>query len=193
MSGSIVPPLRKLIFIPGAQFRSAVSEELIQRLSETLNLISMRQYDQKEYFLNGQYGTIGTVPQLGVDGLYVVPFNMEIINYSMFNLVPGVSGTTELDIKRATTSGGAFTSLFSVTPKISSAAAANTFFLGYTITDISTGQSWAPNASPPTGVTIGTFTSIPLSLNAGDALRVDILNRMPSAQNCGLVVNFRPR
>lgn len=190
---SDVTPVRTNVPLPGSQFLAAVSEYIAQSIAGSINFINSFQYDEKEFFLNGPYGQVVSVPVLGLDGLYVFPFNAEIINYAMFNLVAGSSGTTALDIKRATSSGGTFTSIFSVTPKIASTATANTYFLGYTITKVSIGQSWAVNGSPPTGVTIGTFTSVPFNVSAGDAIRVDLTDRMPAAQNCGLVVHFRPR
>lgn len=189
---AIVDPNRLLIFEEGVRFRSAVSEEVAQRLGSSLNQVALYQYDTKDFFLNGPYGDVGVVPTLGLDGLFVFPFDSEIINIAMFNLVAGSSGTTELDIKMATTSGGAFTSIFSTTPKISSAASSNAFFLCYTITQIATGQSWALNGSPPAGVTVGSLTSVPLSVPAGTALRIDLMAKMTDAENCGLMIFHRP-
>ena len=108
-----------------------------------------------------------------------MPFNAEIIKVISYNMVAGTSGTTELDIKRATSSGGSFTSIFAITPKFSSAAASNVW------TDEGTVIPTQP------GVTKPVLTSV--NLNANDALRFDIITAMPDAQNCGILIMYRPR
>lgn len=177
---TLVTPERLLIYAEGAQFRSAVSEELIQRQGAVSNFISLYQYNDKQFFANGRYGIMSSYPQLGVDGLVFMNFNAEIINAWVWNLVAGTGGTTELDIKRATTPGGAFTSIFSTTPKITSSAAANVW------------ADWQGTVVAPTGVTAPVVTTV--NLNAGDALRLDIITAMTGTpENTGILINFRPR
>lgn len=190
---SLVIPERKLIYYEGSQFRSAVSEDLVQRQAATSNLISLYQYDVLEYKINGPYGDAATLPILGLDGLYIFPFKMEIINVAIFNEVAGSSGTTEVDVKKATASGGPFTSIFSTTPKINSTASAEAYALSYNITLTPTTQVFNPNLTPPTGVTPGVLNGgAPYVMNPGEALRVDLLQGMPGAQNAGLTIYFRP-
>ncbi|OPZ24611.1 MAG: hypothetical protein BWZ03_00086 [bacterium ADurb.BinA186] len=181
MAGTPIPPVRGIIYIEGARFRSAVSEELIQRLGATNNFISLYQYDTKDFFLNGPYSSVST-PQTAVDGLYVFPFDVEIFDAVMFNIVSGSSGTTELDIKYATAPGGSFTSIFSTTPKITSAAG---------------DYAWIGVGGSLTGATAPVFTSTPASpsfnVDAGWAVRIDLLQSQAGAQNCGLLLYFRPR
>jgi len=172
-----IPPVRSIIYIEGARFRSAVSEELIQRLGSMNNFIATYQYDTKDFFLNGGYSTVA-VPQLGVDGLYAFPFNVEIFNVFMFNNTAGTSGTTELDVKYTTAPGGSWTSIFSTTPKIASAAGDYAY--------IGVGQTL-------TGATAPVLTSNPLNIDANWAIRIDLLQSQPAARNCGLLVYFRPR
>lgn len=190
---ALLPPDRKNIFGEETRYRAAVSESVAQKMGSSQNFINLRQFDEKSFRANGPYGQVVTTPVLGLDGLYVFQFNAEIIGYFMWNLTAGLSGTTELDVKRATVSGGAFTSIFSVTPKIDSTAGDDTFFLGYDITENSTTQVFTPNPTPPTGVTVGTFSMAPFPINAGDAIRTDILSVMPGAEDCGLVLLHRPR
>lgn len=190
---SSIPPKRLDIQQEESRFRFAVSESIAFKLGSSINFVNHRQFDQKEFFLNGPYGEVASPPVLGLDGLYVFPFDAEIINIATFNLVNGSSGTTELDVKLATTSGGAFTSMFATTPKIDSSAGDNAFFLAYIIADIPTGQSWTPNPSLPTGTSGGILTSVPFPVSAGNAIRVDLLDRMPGAENCGLIIHHRPR
>lgn len=176
----IVPPKRNLIYIAGAQFLGAVSEELIQRQGGVSNFISLYQYTEKQFFANGRYGIMSSYPQTGVDGLVFFEFNIEIINAWAFNLVPGTGGTTELDIKRATTPGGTFTSIFSTTPKFTSSAPAYSW------------ADWQGKVTPPAGVTAPVVSTA--NLNAGDALRLDILTAMTgNPENTGILITYRPR
>jgi hypothetical protein len=189
---SIITPDRKLIFFEASQFRGAVSEDMIQRQGAISNQNALFQFDVLHYLCNGAYGDVTTIPFTGLDGLYIFPFKMEIINVAIFSNIPGSSGTTELDAKLATSSGGTFTSIFSVTPKVASTASAFAYALSYDITLGTSNQIWTLNATPPTGVTVGQLTSVPLVVDAGDALRVDILGVMPGAENAGLIIYFRP-
>ncbi len=185
-------PQRLNIQIEESRFRYAVAESVIQKIGAAINLINKRQFQQKEFFLNGPYGQVAVTPQNGLDGLYVFPFAAEIINVAMFNLDAGSAGTTELDVKRATSSGGAFTSIFTTTPKITSAAGANTFFPAYVIADATAGQTFTPNPSLPTGCSGGILSTVPFQVNQGDAIRVDILSSMTGGQNAGLIIFHRP-
>lgn len=176
---TLVTPARKLIYQLGTQFRSAVSEELIQRLAGISNFISLYQHSEKQFFINGSYST-ATTPVLGVDGLAVFEFDAEIIDVWMFNTTAGSGGTTELDLKVATTSGGAFTSIFSTTPKITSAAG-NNAWVG------------APGGAyvAPTGTTAPVISTV--NVDAHSAIRLDLLQTQTGGQNCGLIVHYRPR
>lgn len=176
MAGTPVPPSRNIVYIEGARFRSAVSEELIQRIAATNNFISYFQYDTKDFFLNGPYGTTPS-PQMGVDGLYVFPFNVQIFDVVMFNIVAGTSGTTELDLEIATTPGGSWTSIFSTTPKILSAAVSN---------------AWIGVGGTLTGAVAPVLTTTPMPIAAGTAMRINKLQAQLGAQNCGLLVYFQP-
>lgn len=176
---TLVTPARKLIYALGTQFRSAVSEELIQRIGAVSNFISLYQHSEKQFFINGAYSN-ATVPALGIDGLAVFEFDAEIIDVWMFNLVAGSGGTTELDLKIATTPGGAFTSIFSTTPKITSGAG-NNVWVG------------APGGAytPPGGATAPVISTI--NVDAYSAIRLDMLQTQTGGQNCGLIVHYRPR
>ncbi|TXH43494.1 MAG: hypothetical protein E6Q97_34025 [Desulfurellales bacterium] len=190
---SLVTPERKLIFFESTQFRSAVSEDMVQRQGAISNQNALYQYDVLEYKLNGPYSQVAVLPVTGLDGLYVFPFKMQIINVCIFNEVAGTSGTTEIDIKKATTGGGAFTSIFSTTPKIASTASNEAFALSYNITLGTSDQIWTANPTPPTGVTPGVLNGgAPYTMNAGEALRVDLISVMANASNCGVTVYFRP-
>jgi len=177
-----IPVSRTNIQIEGSQFRSAVSEFLIQSVGAGINFINNRQHSEKQFFLNGRYGSLPT-PFLGVDGLTVWEFDAEIINIWMFILEAGSGGTTELDLKIATTPGGAFTSIFSTTPKATSATS---------------NFSWIGIGDTVTGMTAPVFSTVNANgyyeVNAGDALRFDILsNQSGTPRSTGLLCHYRPR
>jgi len=169
--------IKKFIQAEEVKYKAAISEVTARKMGQMMNFLGRRLHETKRFDLNGPY-YVAADPQIGVDGLSGFEFDAEIFNIWIFNLVPGSSGTTELDLKRATTPGGTFTSIFSVTPKVSSAAAANT---------------WCKIGDTVTGCTAPVLTSFPFNVNAGDVLRLDKLNSMPGAQNCGLLVHYRPR
>lgn len=174
---AIVTPARRMIFLAGMMFRGAVSESFAQRLASGINFINLYQHSEKQFFLNGRYNIAGT-PQLGVDGLVIFDFNAEIINAWMFNLVAGSGGTTELDAKLATASGGSFASIFSTTPKIASTAGANRW-----VGKDSTAQTGV--TKPVLGTTL---------IDAGSAIRFDLLQAQTgNPENCGLLLHYRPR
>lgn len=177
--GTPITPSRNDIYIEGAQFRSAISEDLVQRVGSSINFINAYQYSEKQFFINGLYGT-ATTPVLGVDGLAVFEFDAYIIDAWMFNITAGSAGTTELDLKIATTSGGAFTSIFSTTPKISYTSG-NSVWVG----------SPSGAYTPPTGTTQPVFAT--RNVSAYSAIRLDLLQKQTGGQNCGIIIHYRPR
>lgn len=190
---AIVQPGRTLIYAPGAQFRSAVSESLIQGLAGLNNFISLYQHSEKQFFLNGPYSTL-TMPQTAVDGLVVFEFNAYIFDVWMFNIVNGSAGTTELDLKLSTGSGGAFTSIFTTTPKITSAAG-NNAYVGKPIVYNANGVATAdPLYATPAGCTKPVFVggAQTYTVLKQQAIRLDILQAQTGGQNCGLLVHYYP-
>lgn len=174
-----ISPARSNIQIEEVRYRAAVSEGTFTRIGSSINHINTFQYDTKSFFLNGDYAiSVAIGSTIGVDGLYVIPFNCEVFQVAMFNLVAGSSGTTTLDVKRATASGGAFTTIFSTTPKIQSTAGNNAY--------IRTGGAGV-------GLTAPILTTTPFQLSAGHALRLDIIGvQGGTPQNCGLILYMRP-
>ena len=190
----LVTPAKALVYQPGAQFRSAVSEELIQRISGLQNFLGLYMHSEKQFFLNGPYNLL-TPPQTGLDGLTVFEFDATIIDVWMFNLVAGSGGTTELDIKISTASGTSFTSIFATTPKIASSAGANAW--------VGNPSVWTTGAAVQDGTyTVPTGCTRPVLVGGGQtynvakysALRLDLLQAQTgSPENCGLLVHYIPR
>lgn len=189
---SLVTPERKLIFFESTQFRSAVSEDMVQRQGAISNQNALYQNNVLEYRLNGPYGDVVTLPFEGLDGQYIFQFKSEITNIGIFSNGPGLSGTTEIDVKKALEGSNTWTSIFSVTPKIVSTAVAFARSLSYDITLGTSDQIWTLNPSPMTGLTVGQLTTVPLTMEAQSAIRVDLLQAMPGAANAGLIIYFRP-
>lgn len=134
--------------------------------------------DNVQFLANGIYSA-ATFPQTQIDGYFIFPYNATITSIWIFNQIQGVNDTTEFDLKKAT-SGGSFTTILSTTGKITSSAVANV---------------WTDNGAiiaPQTGVTKPVLSTT--SVNAGDALRFDLLQSMGlPAADCGLIVYFVPR
>jgi len=182
---AIVPPARGNFLSEELDYKSALSEFLLLKIGAQNNFNNQRFYTQKQFFLNGFYEQ--AVGFAAIDGLEIIPFNAEIFNVAMFNIEAGISGTTEIDIKVATTSGGAFTSIFSTTPKISSLAPNFTWFrVG------ETNVAW-------TAPVLNSLVTSPIdgqlvrNLSEGSALRIDLPQAMNNARGCGLILFLRSR
>lgn len=159
------------------KYRAAVSEATFSKIGSAINFILHRTHEKKDFFINGRYKVFNG--QVGIDGVCVFEFDAEIFSVYMFNHVAGSGGTTELDIKKQATSGGAYSTIFSTTPKITSAAG--------NFARIGTGGVVA-------GCTAPVLTSTPLNVNAGEALRIDMLqSQTGSPENCGIIIHYRPR
>ena len=176
---SDLSPERKQIQVEETRFRYAVSESMIQRIGKAINFINLRQHNTKQFFINGPY-RISNPPVTGVDGLIGVEFDIEIIDVFMFNLVAGSSGTTELDIKYATTPSGTFTSIFSTTPKIQHTAGNNVWVFGNS------------SFTAPIGTTKPVLSTT--NLDKFWVLRCDMLQKQDGdPENCGISIYYRPR
>lgn len=179
---SDVTPERIILQTEEVSYRAAVSEATFTRVAATNNFISTYQYDTKAFYLNGRY--FGkAAPQTGVDGAHIMIFNMEIIGISMFNLVAGASGTTTLDVKRRTASGGSGTSIFSTKPSIASTAGNNAWVSRVLVP----ADTILENPSGTTAPVLSTTT-----LNAGDMITLDTFATQTGAENCGLILYLRP-
>lgn len=177
---NLVPDLRK--FIVGLEVKNAasVSEATWRKIAGMINFIGHRAHQEKNFMINGNYGMLqGLYPINAIDGLAFFEFDAEIFNVWVYNIVAGTAGITELDLKVKPKLSGAFTSIFSTTPKIGSTAPANTFF---EIGDVATGIT-APVLNG----------GVPYNVNKGDAIRLDLISAMKAAEHCGIVIHFRPR
>ncbi len=163
------------------RYKATVSETTMQKLGASLNFVNNRQFDQHSFNLNGAY-QLG-VGSTGVDGIYPVVLNMELVAVTIYSIDAGVSGTTTFDIHWMSGSGNDQGSIFSTKPSIDSSAPNNAYGIKGLIASI-------PDAGG-TGITLPVLSKTQFS--QGDALRFDIDSAMSSAQNAGLTFHFRPR
>lgn len=153
------------LFIQSEQVvtRRPTSESLFQPMAGSINSILARNYFATVFSANGSYR--GALGRNRFDGFFRFKFNAQIIAVSILNGDPGTSGTTEVDILRFTASGGIGSSIFSTTPKITSAAPAN---------------SWVATGESGTGLVAPVLVGAPanFNVNAGDVLQAKLLQAM---------------
>lgn len=177
-----ISPQRILITEQETDYKSAISESLLTRVGATSNFIALRQYDTKDFVLNGLYSKgVGVV---GKDAILSFPYNAELIGLTMFNRRNGTGGTTTLDLKRYTTSGGSGTSIFTTKPAMNTNVG-NDAWLTYLIEGNSTVIAPALGSTSPFFLTT--------QVNAGDIIQLVIDSAMTGAEDCILQLYHRPR
>lgn len=175
---SDIPANRTIIQLEGAQFRSAVSEALMQGIGGSTNFINQKLFEEKEYKLNGVY-SLEVSPQIAADGYSITPvsFDMQIFAVGMYHVIAGSGGVTELDIKACQTSGGTFATIFSTTPKITAAAGNGVWIL--------TGQT-DPN------MTAAVLVTPTVLIPGGSAIRLDVITAQTGIPNStGITLFYR--
>lgn len=177
-----ITPRRINIQQEEVKYRAAVSEATLSRVGASTNFINEKQYDSRGFFLNGPYGN--SAGSTGVDGAWGILFDIDIVGIMMFNLVAGSSGTTTLDIRRWTATNTGNTSIFSTKPSITFSAPNNT----YLFLDIANSTTLE---DPVLGRTMPVLSTT--QLNAGDMLTMNIDAAMTGAENCGILIYYRPR
>lgn len=177
---SDVPASKANIQVEESRFRYAVSESFAQKVGGSINFLNDFQHSEKQFFLNGRYWSIGTLT--GMDGMVFFQFNATIIDVWMFvQKQTGATGSfTEIDLKRATTEGGPFTSIFSTTPRINGTAG---------------DYIWTHVGASVTGTRAPVLSTA--NVNAGDAIRCDLVatptGSPPSGSGCGILIHYLPR
>ena len=178
--GTPVTPVRNTIYIEGAQFRSAVSENLVQTIGGAINFINTYQYFPFYFGMQGQYGVSSLVPANGIGTIETFDYNSQIVNIRIYSGTVGSGGTTQVDIKRSAAGSSTYTSIFSTLPAVNSTSSNNTQF------DIN-----GVDGPLPTGCTAPVLSTA--NFNAGDKLRLDVISVMPDASNFVVVIFWRPR
>jgi hypothetical protein len=162
--------------------RSALSEALFSRVGQAINFVNKRQYDSHQFHLNGLYRKgVGVV---GSDGIFPILFNMEIVGITMWNRKNGSGGNTTLDVQWLSGSGVIEGSIFSTKPSFNNNVGDNAYLLKNVLSDTVVTE-------PALGATAPVLSKT--QFNAGDALLLVIDSAMTAAEDCTLVINFRPR
>jgi len=133
-----ISPERKMIQQEETKPQAAVTESVMSRVGAGINFINVRHLYIKEFCLNGKYNIIN--PNLSLDGFLTYPFAFEIIDVVVkIGELNGSGGTTELDLKWKPFSSGTYQSIFSTTPKWTSAAVPDSAVkLGTSVTGFTT-------------------------------------------------------
>lgn len=175
-----VPAARNTIYIEGSQFRSAVSEDLMQRFGASINFINAYVYNQFKFGATGAYGNYsGGFPLTDMGIREVFNDNSSILQVTIASGTTGSSGTTEMDIKWAPAGSSTFNSIFSTTPKVASTAPSNSQFDSNSILSL------------PTGCTRPVLSNT--TFNKGDQLRCDIISAMPGSSDFLITIYYRAR
>lgn len=162
--------------------RNAVSEALLSRVGSSINFINKRQYDTHAFHFNRLYSKgVGVV---GRDGIFPILFDMEILGLTMWNRRAGTSGITELDVIWYSGSNSQEGSIFSTTPKFNTTVGNDAYMIQDFLND-------TVPAQPSSGSTLAVLSKS--EFDAGDALLCKIESAMSGAEDCSLLIHFRPR
>ena len=178
-SSDTVLSSRKLIRIGDIEDNRPNSEAVNAILAGVSNFISSYQTDYINFFLNGSYRVATGI--IGYDGAYTCFHKSEIVGVQIWNAIAGTSGVTEFDVRWLNTSGADMGSIFSVTPKITSAAPSPA--RGFR--NLESGNDFTL-----AGLTLPTLSKT--TFEEGETLYLVLNSAMVSAQNAALTINIRP-
>jgi len=178
---SNLPEARNDIELQEVAFRASVSQATFTKFGQAVNFINRRQYDSHPWNFNGRYALGQGV--LGSDAFFPCLFDMEILGVSFFNRKAGTSGTLEFEIERYTDANTSAGSIFSTTPKIDSTAVDFTYGVYDKLNNAT--------VKTATGVIIPVITTV--DLDAGDMLVCKLQDTMSDAEDCSIIIHYRPR
>jgi hypothetical protein len=175
-----ITPSRELIQEEEVSYRSGVTEGTFFRFGSVVNLHSLKQINQHSWHLNGRYQLL---PFVGPDGVFSFTEDAEIAGYLLTLGTTGSSGTNEVTVNQINPDTGAvISSIFSVNPSVTSAAADGS------VSQLRTRDNTI--LSQPAGHTMGAFNT--LLFSAGDTLRLDTVTSAGGARNLQLTIMYRP-
>ena len=155
----------------------------MQRIGGAINFINSYQYFPFYFGLSGGYGNAtfsATLPALGLGPFETFDYNSSIVNVRIYSGTQGSSGTTQIDIKKASAGSSTYASIFSTLPSVTTTAPANAQF------DIN-----GVDGALPTGCVRPVLSTS--NFNAGDKLRLDVNSVMTGASDFIVVIFWRPR
>lgn len=174
--------LKKLIFSEEVDRNKGVSQSTWRKIGGVINFLANRTHEVKRFDIFGAYGQLppSQYPFIFVDGAHVFEFNAEIFNIWVVSYRDVVgTGQTEIDLKLAPNGSEVYSSILTTTAKIlSTSALTKRFKLG----DVDT------------GIVAPVMTSTPLNVNAGDAIRADLITAQSGIKGAlSIIIHFRPR
>ena len=182
-------PTRSIVQLQGTEFRSGVSESLMQSIGGNGNFNSYFQTIDLSFKLNGIIGGVST-PFI-FDVLDPQPFNLQIIDAWMAIRTTGTSGTTTMDCLVSPAPGSGFVSIFTTKPSIAYNAV-SPCWLGVVNPGL-VGPAYAPGTyTPPANTTRPVLNpSVVNSIPAWSALQVELTAVAPGSQNVSLTLITR--
>jgi hypothetical protein len=174
---------RKDIALEDVAFRSSVSEAVGGKIGSSINFINRRQNDKHDWHLNGPY-RLG-VGSAGPDGIFVFPFAAEIVAHAFYSGTVGLSGTTEIAIKRLDVGGVVLGDMFFINPFVNSTSVSGSF----------SAYRWSDGVTLalPTGHSIGTiFPDSNRFFTAGQGVRLDLISGMVGGKTLQFTIYYRP-
>lgn len=175
---AVLADIKKYIFEQEVNRNAGVNQSTWRKIGGMINFLGHRTHEVKRFTVNGSYGQLAVYPFNFVDGAHVFEFDSEIFNIWTYHVQAGTSGTTELDLKLAPEGSSVWTSILTTTAKILPAAASGVRF--------KIGDTQVGTVSP-------VLTALPLNVNAGDSLRMDLVQAMVDPNQTGMIIHFRPR
>ena len=165
------------IQIEETQFTAAASEYTMTRLGKNQNYIL--DYHIFEHAFKMNKTIFGFAGGVGVDGIFVFPYDAEIVDAILYLETPGGGGDLTLDVQTSLFPSGAWTSIFSTQPSINAAAAA--------FSTVGVGDS-VPFTTAPV------LVSSPLIVSTKTRMRMSVPSMQSGAPaNAGILIKYRPR
>lgn len=177
----VLADLKKYIYSEEVDRNTGVNQSTWRKIGGAINFILNRTHEVKRFTINGAFGQLppSQYPFTFVDGVHVFEYDAEIFNIWTYNKSTGGTGTTELDLKKAPAGSPTFTSILTTTAKIQPTAAAG---IRFKLGDVAT------------GIVAPVMTANPLLVNAGDAIRMDLITAISGVNGgAGMIIHFRPR
>tara|TARA_Y100001937_G_scaffold13127_1_gene17129 strand:+ start:1171 stop:1713 length:543 start_codon:yes stop_codon:yes gene_type:complete len=176
-----ITPAKNNIFVEETDFRSAVSEQLLQKVGGSINFINDKQMCTYDFKFFGKFRAISG----GEDGAMVMPFNIEICAISFRLRDCGSSGNTTVDLHKISTagadSGSIFTNKIIIAHNETNEKGFMTNFVASTSNNVDQSASQLP-----------TMTDSNRLVNAGESIRLDIDGNATDAQDLVVYIYYRP-
>ena len=179
---SEITPAKNNIFVEETDFKSAISEQLLQKLGGSINFINDKQFSVFDFRFLGNLRPIAT----GEDGAYIAINNFEIVGIAFRCRDCGSSGVTEIDLHKIGTDGTDAGSILTNKIKISSSENNEAGFFTNFVDNTSNNAQNAASQMP-------TMTDSNRNIDAGESIRIDIDAAAAAVKDLIVLVYYRPR